>query len=231
MNAMIALGPLATVTVYLVFTRIHRRFRSVLTLPILATTLLMVGLLRIGGNDFDTYARATKPFFWLLGPATVALAVPFARRLDLVRAQFVPMVVAPTVGAVVGGVSALLLACVLGLPRALMVTLFPKSVTTAIAMPIAERLGGVPSLTAAVVVVTGVFGMAFGPCILNCIGLRSPLARGAALGTAAHGVGTAKAIEEGPLAGTVASLAMIVAGVVTSLIAPLVPVVLDRLLD
>lgn len=215
------LGPLVTAGIYFAFVWLYAKRPSVLTLPVLATSLVLVALLLGGRLDLSAYERSTHWLVWLLGPATVALAVPFARRLELVRKEVRALVGSVVVGAVAGIASAIGLARLLGLSRVLTATLAPKSVTTPIAMPISERLGGIPSLTAAIVVVTGVIGMAFGPWLLDRLGVRSRIARGAALGTSAHGVGTAKAIEEGEIEGTAAGVAMIVAGVVTAIVAPL----------
>lgn len=213
------LGIVVTAAVYYAFALLYARFRSLLTLPILAATVLLAAVLSTPIGDFAAYERGTLPLRFLLGPATLALAVPLARRRALVRAHL-PAVGAVAVGAVVGAVSAMLLSRALGLPRALVATITPKSVTTPIAMPISERLGGIPTLTAAIVVLVGVFGAAIGPWLLDRMGVRGAIARGLALGTAAHGVGTARALEEGEATGAAAGIAMVVAGVVTALVAP-----------
>ncbi len=218
------LGPALTVALYALFWLVHRRRRTLATLPVVAVTVVLIVLLaattadRLG--DLDAFERGTAPIGWLLGPSTVALAVPLARRRELLR-QHLRAIGAVAFGALLGVASAWGLARALRLSPAMVATLTPKSVTTPIAMPISERLGGIPTLTAAIVVVTGVLGAAFGPPLLDLMRVRDPVARGVALGTAAHGVGTSRAIGEGELQGASAGVAMVVAGIVTAIVAPL----------
>lgn len=207
------LGPIATIAIYLAFRRVHRG--SIVTLPVLATSVVLVALLALPGGDLAGYERGTRPLGFLLGPATVALAVPLAKHRALLRRLWpVP------IGAIVGAVSVVLLARALGLSSALTATLAPKSVTTPIAMPIAARTGGVPELTAAIVILVGVLGMVVGPAILDRVGVRSARARGFALGTAAHGVGTARALSESEETGAASGVAMVISGIVTALLVP-----------
>jgi len=212
-------GMIATMAVYFAFVRLYERRRSLLTLPILASTVVLAVVLSTPVGDLAAYERGTMPLRFLLGPATLALAVPLVRRRALIRAHL-RAVLGVVAGAVVGAVSAMLLARAFGLPRALVATITPKSVTTPMAMPISERLGGIPTLTAAIVVLVGVFGAAIGPWTLDRLGVRGAVARGLALGTSAHGVGTARALEEGETEGAAAGVAMVVAGVVTALVSP-----------
>jgi predicted murein hydrolase (TIGR00659 family) len=216
-----AFGPLATIALYALFVRLHRRTRALPLLPVVATPLALIALISLPGGDVDAYAKSTHPFVWLLGPATIALAIPLARKRDLVRRHLRAILAGVVAGAISGGVGAVILSRSLGLSHGIAATLAPKSVTTPIAMPIAERLGGTPPLTAAVVIVTGVIGYAVGPWFLHKIGVHDPIARGVALGTAAHGVGTAKALEESDAVGAASGIAMVISGVVTALIAPL----------
>lgn len=214
------IGIVVTIAVYYAFVRLYEVRRSLLTLPILASTVILAIVLSTPLGDLAAYERGTMPLRFLLGPATLALAVPLARRKAMIRAHL-RAVLGVVVGAIVGAASAMLLSRALGLSRALVATITPKSVTTPIAMPISERLGGIPTLTAAIVVLVGVFGAAVGPWILDRIGIKGAVARGLALGTSAHGVGTARALEEGETEGASAGIAMVVAGVVTALVSPL----------
>ncbi len=220
MRPWLVVGPIATIALYLLFALWNRRRRSVLTLPVLATSTVLIAILASPVGDLDAYEAGTRPIAWLLGPATVALAVPLARQRALLRRHLRAVLGAVAIGAVVGALSAAALARAFGLSRALVATLAPKSVTTPIAMPIAERAGGIPPLAAAIVVVTGVIGMVIGPPLLDRLGIRSAIARGVALGTSSHGVGTAKALEEGEAQGASAGVAMVIAGLVTALIVP-----------
>lgn len=211
------LGPLATIAIFFAFKRVHRG--SILTLPVLASSVVLVVLLSLPGGDLAGYERGTAPLRFLLGPATLALAVPLARQRALMRRHARTLVAVP-IGALLGAGSAVLLCRALRLSPVLTATLAPKSVTTPIAMPIAARAGGIPELTAAIVILVGVLGMAIGPWLLDRARVRTPFARGVALGTAAHGVGTAKALEESEETGAAAGIAMVLAGIVTALIVP-----------
>jgi len=209
-----------TVAVYLLFVRVHRARPSVLTLPVLATSIVLLSLIALPGGDLASYERGTAPLRFLLGPATLALAVPLARQRAMID-RHRRAIGAVVVGAVIGAASAVWLARAFGLRRALVATLAPKSVTTPMAMPIAERLGGIPTLTAAIVILVGVLGMAVGPFLLDRLGVRSEIARGLSLGTSAHGVGTAHALSESETTGAAAGVAMVIAGIVTALVVPL----------
>lgn len=211
-------GPILTIAIYFAFRRVHRG--SIVTLPVLATSIVLIVLLLLPGRDLAGYERGTAPLRFLLGPATLALAVPLARQRRLLVNNLRAFLAVP-IGAVVGAASAILLCRAFGLSHALTATLAPKSVTTPIATPISARGGGIPELTAAIVILVGVLGMAIGPWLLDRLRVRSPIARGLALGTAAHGVGTARALAEGEETGAAAGVAMVVSGIVTALVVPL----------
>ncbi len=212
-------APIATTLLYAGARWVHARRRAVWTLPILLTALSVGVLLLALRLDLAAYGRGARPLSWLLGPSTVALAVPLHRHQALLRKQARALLLAVPSGALMGVISAVLLARTLGLSAVIVRSLAPKSVTTPIAMPIAERLGGAPSLTACVVVLTGVLGLSFGAPLLDAARIRAPLARGLALGTSTHAVGTVKALEEGPETGAASAVAMVLAGIVTALLA------------
>jgi len=216
----LVLGAPLTLGVYALFVRLHRARPLIVTLPVLASSVVLIALLALPGSDLTQYERSTAPLRFLLGPATLALAVPLARQRAMIR-RHRRAIGAVVVGAVVGAASAVWLARAFGLRGALVATLAPKSVTTPMAMPIAERLGGIPGLTAAIVILVGVLGMAIGPFLLDRFGVRTPVARGLALGTSAHGVGTARALSESETTGAAAGVAMVIAGIVTALVVPL----------
>jgi putative effector of murein hydrolase len=158
---------------------------------------------------------------FLLGPATVAIAVPLVRHLTLVRANIVPMIVALLSGAVTAVVSVVTVAAAFGVPREILVSLAPKSVTAGIAMAITESMGGRPALTAVLVIATGVMGAVIVTPLMNALKITDYAARGFAVGLASHGIGTARAFAVDEIAGTFAGIAMGLNGVATSLIVPL----------
>ena len=158
---------------------------------------------------------------FLLGPATVALAVPLYRHFAEVRRSVVAILVSLAVGSTTAAASAVGIAWALGASRQTLLSLAPKSVTTPIAMGISEQIGGLPSLTAALVILTGITGAVFATWTLNVVGLKDWRARGFATGVAGHGIGTARAFQVNETAGAFASLAMGLNGVATAVLVPL----------
>jgi predicted murein hydrolase (TIGR00659 family) len=210
---------LGTAALFFGLRELQRRTGLRLIAPIVSAPASLIALLLVTGTDAAAYEAGARPLSWLLGPATVALAVPLYRQRALLRLHARAVLLSVAAGAAVGLASAVLLARALGLPEVVVRSLAPKSVTTPMAMPISEHLGGVPQLTAAIVVLCGVLGMLFGPALLDLLRVRQPLARGLAMGTASHGAGTARALEDGPTQGAASGVAMVIAGVVTALLA------------
>ncbi len=188
--------------------------------PVLLGSALIALTLRWLRLDFATYFAGARPLHLLLGPAIVALAVPLSQQLRLVGRRLVPLLAALAVGSVTAVVIACGAAELLGAGREGLAALAPKSVTTPIAMTLAERLGGSPTLAAGLVVVTGVLGATVGPLLLTWVRVRRPEARGFTLGLVAHGIGTASALGEGAVAGAFAGLAMGFNGLLTALWLP-----------
>lgn len=195
--------------------------RHALVNPVLIAVVLLALLLHATGTDYRTYFEGAQFVHFLLGPATVALGVPLYRNLAQVRRNLLPMAAALAVGSVVAVVSAVGIAAALGVPRAVLVSLAPKSVTAGIAMGVSEALGGVPSLTAALVIATGIIGAVMVTPLMNALRIRDYAARGFAVGLASHGIGTARAFTVDPVAGTFAGIAMGLNAVVTAVLVPL----------
>ncbi len=179
-------------------------------------------LLLVTRTSYDTFFAGAQFVHFLLGPATVALAVPLYRNLGRVRATLVPMLCALTLGSLVAIASGVIVGGLFGLPLALLASLGPKSVTTPIAMSLAKANGGIPALTAVFVIITGVFGAVIVTPLMNALHIRDWAARGFAAGLAAHGIGTARAFQVDPLAGAFAGIALGLNGALTSLLTPLV---------
>jgi predicted murein hydrolase (TIGR00659 family) len=189
--------------------------------PVAIAIALVGALLELTGTAYRTYFDGAQFVHFLLGPATVALAVPLWRNRDLVQRNIVPMCGALLVGSVVAIVSAVGIAAALGAPRDVLVSLAPKSATAPVAMAISESLGGLPSLTAALVIITGVIGAVVVTPMMNALRVKDWVARGFAVGLASHGIGTARAFAVHPIAGVFAGIAMGLNAIVTSLLAPL----------
>lgn len=196
--------------------------RHPLVNAVLIAVLLVGGLLTGSGTSYRTYFDGAQFIHFLLGPATVALGIPLYRNRTLVARNLVPMLAALFAGAGVSIASALGIAAALGAPREVLASLAPKSVTTPVAMAVAERLGGQPSLTAALVILTGILGAVMVTPLMNAMGVKDYAARGFAAGLAAHGIGTARAFTVDTVAGTFAGIALGLNALVTAVLAPIV---------
>lgn len=190
--------------------------------PILVTIAVLIVFLKLTGISYDTYQEGGHYIDFWLKPAIVALGVPLYQHLGQIRRQFVPIIVSQLVGCLVGLVSVVLIARWMGASREVIISLAPKSVTTPIAMEVCSAAGGIPSLTAAIVVCVGLLGAVFGFKILEVWHVRNPYSQGLGLGAASHAVGTSRAMEKGDTYGAYASLGLILNGVLTALLTPYV---------
>ncbi len=203
------LGLTLTLLVYLLSYRLHELSGyNPLVNPVGISIALLGTLLWATGTPYGTYFEGAQFVHFLLGPATVALAVPLFEQLGRLRRLWLPLLGGLLTGTVAATASAVLLAHALGASRATLASLAPKSVTTPVAMGIAEKLGGLPSLTAILVVCTGIVGAATARGLFQVLRIHNPVVRGFALGTAAHGIGTARAFQVSAEMGAFAGLAM-----------------------
>jgi predicted murein hydrolase (TIGR00659 family) len=211
-----------TIAAYAAADRLAAAFgRPALLNPVVLAAGAVIVLLLATGTDFPTYFEGAQFVHFLLGPATVALAVPLVENRKEVARALLPVFAALLVGSAVAVASAIGLAVLFGLPEEVIVSLAPKSVTTPIAMGLAERLGGIPSLAAVLVIATGIIGAMTVTPLMNALGIGNYAARGFAVGIASHGIGTARAFQVDPVAGTFAGIAMGLNGLLTALIVPL----------
>jgi len=211
-----------TLAVYQLGMLLYRRGRlNPLLNPVLLSIIAIVAILVSTGTSYQTYFDGAQFVHFLLGPATVALAIPLYRQFEKVRRSALAVVVSTVAGSVTAAVSAVGIAWLLGGSREALASLAPKSVTTPVAMGIAEQLGGLPSLTAALVIITGILGAVAGPYVLDLLRVRSMAARGLAMGTASHGIGTARALQVSEVAGAFSGLAMGLNALATALLLPL----------
>ena len=202
--------------------------RNPLVNPVLISIALVATLLKLSGAEYQTYFNGAQFVHFLLGPATVALGVPLYRNLEMVRRNLLPMLAALIVGAVVAIVSAVGIARALGAPKVVLISLAPKSVTAGVAMAVSDGLGGLPPLTAALVIATGILGAVIVTPLMNALKIRDYAARGFAAGLASHGIGTARAFSVDPVAGAFAGIAMGLNAVVTPALVPLLLPLLIR---
>jgi predicted murein hydrolase (TIGR00659 family) len=202
--------------------------RHALANPVFHSMWIIGAFLLLTGTSYTTYFEGAQFVHFLLGPATVALAVPLYENRKAALAAILPMLAALAVGSVTAIGSVMLLAEAAGLPRTVVLSLAPKSVTAAVAMGISETLHADPSLTAVAVILTGVMGAMIVTPLMNRLGTRDLRARGFAVGIAAHGIGTARAFQVDAVAGVFASIAVSLNALVTSLLVPLAVTLLAR---
>ena len=189
--------------------------------PVLIAVTVLVLFLTLTATSYETYFEGAKFVHFLLGPATVALAIPLYMQLHRVRAMLLPVIVGLFVGSLTAAVSAVLVGRLFGASLSTQLSLAPKSVTTPIAMGIAERIGGIPSLTAVLVIITGILGAVGARYVFDAMKLRDPAIRGFAIGVASHGIGTARAFQVNEQSGAFAALAMGLNGALTAILVPL----------
>jgi predicted murein hydrolase (TIGR00659 family) len=196
--------------------------------PVALSVAMLATLLTVTKTPYPTYFSGAQFIHFLLGPATVALAIPLYGQFARLKAEWRQLVIALVAGSLTATVSAVAIAWALGAKKATLLSLAPKSVTTPIAMGIAEKIGGLPSLTAVLVVSTGIVGAVLAKYVLDALSIADHAVRGFAVGVAAHGIGTARAFQVSEEAGAFAGLAMGLNGAVTALMVPLALWVLQR---
>lgn len=220
MNGITLFSVFLTVAVYLLSRKLSFRFPSPFTTPVFVSTTVIIVVLLFSGISYEEYTPAKEIMTYLLGPATVALAVPLYHNRAVFMSRLIPAFIGLTIGTISTIASAVWLVKAFGLSKTIAATAATKAVTTPVAIEVVKVIGGDPALAAAFVMVAGMFGAIFGPFILNVMKVTDPFSRGLSMGTVAHGIGTAQAVAEGRLQGAVSGAAMGFAGIVTSIILP-----------
>ena len=210
-----------TLAAFAAGTLINRVTRKSVCNPLLLGSLVVVAVLTALRIPYAQYKASAAPVSWLLLPATVSLAVPLYEKWDLLRRNAKAILAGIAAGTLTSLASVLLIGWAMGLDHTQFVTLLPKSVTTAISMDVSAELGGIASLTGAVVILTGIVGSLFGEGLFRLLRITDPMAKGVAMGTAAHAIGTSKALEMGETEGAMSGLSIAVAGIMTAILAPL----------
>ena len=199
---------------------VYKRTNLTILQPLLIAMIVIIPFLKITGIDYQTFYTHTRILNFMLGPSVVALGYVLYEQLEHIKGNVISILSAVFVGCIVGIVSVVLIAKVLGADHILIASLAPKSVTTPIAISLAEKTGGIPALAAAFVVICGIFGGLVGPVILRRIGIKSKIAKGLAMGSASHALGTARAMEMGAIEGAISGLAIGLMGIMTALLIP-----------
>ena len=210
-----------TLICYLIALRLYRLGgENPLLNPVAIAVALLIGLLLLTGTPYQTYFDGAQFVHFLLGPATVSLAIPLYRQRQRLHRLALPIVAALLAAVLTASLSAIGLGTLLGASRETLISLAPKSVTAPVAMGISEKLGGLPSLTAVLVVSTGIVGAVLGTGLFRLLGVRDDAVKGFALGATSHGIGTARAFQVSPIMGAFAGLAMALSAFVTALLLP-----------
>ncbi|WP_434339605.1 LrgB family protein [Motilimonas cestriensis] len=211
-----------TLLCFFSFRKLYQHYPLPLFNPVLLSLLSLITLLITFDIPYADYATGSAPLSWLLEPAVVALALPLYQQAQQIRKQLKPILFTCTVGVASSLLIVIPLAWLLGADHSVMASLAPQSVTTPVAMGITQSLGGLPALTAAVVIIVGIVGAALGLPFLKVIGVKDEASQGLAMGAAAHALGTARAIEHSEQHGAYSSLALILCAVLMAFLAPLI---------
>lgn len=199
---------------------LKKKLKSPLCNPMLISVILVIVVLLVLDVDYADYYEGGKYLSYLLTPTTVCLAVPLYQQLELLKKNGKAIAAAISAGVISSLVAVFLLSKLFGLTHEQYVTLLPKSITTAIGMDVSEQLGGIVTITVVVIAVTGILGNVIAESVFRVFGIKEPVAKGLALGTASHAMGTAKAMEIGEIEGAMSSLSIVVSGILTVIAAP-----------
>ena len=208
---------------YLTSLALYKKVHISLLHPLLTTIFVIIVVLEVLGIQYESFQQSSHLIHFMLGPSVVALGYVLYEQIQYLKGNVVSILTSVFVGAIVGIVSVIIIGKLMGADQALIATLQqPKSVTTPIAMGIAEKAGGIPSLTAVIVVAVGIFGSIVGPIVMRVLGIDSHIAKGLALGASSHGVGTAAAIQIGAIEGALSGLAIGLMGIMTAVLVPVI---------
>jgi len=209
-----------TLAVFFAARKLAARFKLALLNPLLIAMVVIIPLLLLTDTPYDHYFQGSKVLNDLLQPAVVALAFPLYEQLHQIRARWKSIITICFIGSLVAMISGTLIALLMGATPEIAASILPKSVTTPIAMAVGGSIGGIPAISAVCVIFVGVLGAVFGHTLLNLMGIKTKSARGLAMGTASHALGTARSAELDYQEGAFSSLALVICGIITSLIAP-----------
>ncbi len=215
-------GLILSIFFFLLAVQLKAKFHVAILNPLLVSTLIIIAILVVFQIPYEDYKASANLLSYLLTPATVCLAIPMYKQLRLVKDNLVAVLASITAGTLCSILSVLLMGKLFGLHAEHISTLLPKSITTAIGMGVSEEAGGIVTLTVAAIVMTGILGNMIAEMIFHLFHIDHPIARGLALGTSAHAVGTAKALELGEIEGAMGSISICVAGILTVVLVPLV---------
>lgn len=206
--------------------RIKNRFQNALLNPLILASIFVFAIMYVTGTDYETYSAGGSFINMFLTPATAVLAIPIYRQRKLLKENLLPILSGAFVGSLVSVTSVIVLSKLFGLDQVTMVSLIPKSVTTAIGLEISATLGGIQAVTMIAIMISGIGGAIIMPAILKACKVEDSIAKGIAMGTASHAIGTSRALEMGETEGAMSGLAIGVAGLITVVLSLFIPLVI-----
>lgn len=210
-------GVVLTLIAYEIGLLVKKKFKLAILNPLLVAVIIIIGVLLLLDIDYKIYSEGAQYISYFLTPATVSLAIPLYRQLHLLKKYPVAILGGITAGVLTAMITIFMMSLTFGLNHQQYVTLLPKSITTAIGMGVSEKMGGIVSLTVVAISVTGITGNVMAETVLKLFKITDPIAKGLAIGTSAHALGTTKAMELGEIEGAMSSLSIVVAGILTVL--------------
>ncbi|MBB6460802.1 LrgB family protein [Flammeovirga kamogawensis] len=210
----------ATLGLFLIFEAIYQKVKSPILNPVLLTILTLIVILKSTNVSYQTYKTNAHMIHFMLGPSVVALGYLLYEQLHTIGKNAFTILAATFTGSIMGILSVILVGKLFGADESLIISMAPKSVTTPIAMAVSFQNGGIPSLTAVFVIIVGILGATVGPMVLHKVGITKPIGKGLAMGTCAHGIGTAAAIQMGIIEGAISGLSIGLMGIFTALLTP-----------
>ena len=214
-------GIVISLLTYWVATKIRKKFPYTIFNPLLISAIITITILIIFDIDFETYNQGAKFITMLLTPSTVCLAVPLYKQIRILIKYLDAILISIFAGAIAGMFSIFIMCLLMKADPTIYYSLLPKSITTAIAIGVADKIGGISTITVGVVIVTGILGAIIAKSIFKLFRIKHPVAIGLSLGNGAHAIGTAKAIEFGEIEGAMSSLSIAIAGLITVIVAPI----------
>lgn len=212
---------------YIAANLLYKKTHLSLLHPLLTSIFVIIVILEVLDIEYESFLQGSHLIHFMLGPSVVALGYVLFEQMKYLKGNVVSILTSVFIGAIVGIISVIAIGKLMGADQSLIATLQPKSVTTPIAMGISEKNGGIPSLTAVIVVAVGIFGSIVGPAVMKVLGIESRIAKGLALGASSHGVGTAAAIQLGAVEGALSGLAIGLMGIMTAILVPVISYILS----
>ena len=212
---------------YMAALALYKKTRISLLHPLLTSILVIIAVLKMMGIEYESFQRGSHLIHFLLGPSVVALGFVLYEQMQYLKGNVISILTSVFVGAIIGIVSVIVIGDLMGADQALIATLQLKAVTTPIAMGIAEKAGGMPSLTSVIVVAVCIFGSIVGPFVMKVLGIESRIAKGLALGASSHGLGTSVAIQIGAVEGALSGLAIGLMGIMTAILVPVISFIIS----